>query len=73
MSEAGTDASTVRLRIPPGKQRIEFRYNRLILVAPHKVRFSCTRLEGLDRIGWRREPSGRRFIVTSNPGITRFT
>src|SRR5882724_4500155 len=47
MSEAGTKASTFRLQIPPGKQRIEFRYTGLSLVAPHKVRFRY-RLEGLE-------------------------
>jgi signal transduction histidine kinase len=39
--------SATRLRIQPGKQRFEFRYTGLSLVAPEKVRFKC-RLDGLE-------------------------
>ncbi len=45
--EVESNVSTVRLQIPPGKQRFEFRYTGLSLVAPQKLRFRY-RLEGLE-------------------------
>jgi ligand-binding sensor domain-containing protein/signal transduction histidine kinase len=36
-----------RLKIPPGRHRLEFRYTALSFVTPERVRFKC-RLEGLE-------------------------
>ncbi|MDB6021154.1 MAG: hypothetical protein JWQ04_1011, partial [Pedosphaera sp.] len=44
---AGASAAAYRLEIPPGKQRFEFRYTGLSLVAPEKDRFQY-QLEGLE-------------------------
>ena len=43
-------ASAPRLKIPPGRHRVEFRYTGLSFMAPEKVRFQY-RLAGLDA-GW---------------------
>lgn len=45
---ANENDGKAELRIPPGHNRIEFRYTGLSLVAPEKVRFKY-RLEGLER------------------------
>jgi signal transduction histidine kinase len=47
MPVASGPPSAVRMQIPPGKYRFEFRYTGLSLVAPEKVRFKY-RLEGLE-------------------------
>ena len=51
VEELGLDRSLMDVvRIPPGRQRLEFRYTGLDFTAPEKVRFSYC-LEGLDA-GW---------------------
>jgi signal transduction histidine kinase len=47
MTMAGQGGAAKPLEIRPGKQRFEFRYTALSLVAPEKVRFKC-RLDGLE-------------------------
>lgn len=49
-----------RLRIPPGRQRFEFRFTALSFIAPEQVRFRY-RLEGIDP-DWTEE-SGQRFAA----------
>jgi signal transduction histidine kinase/ligand-binding sensor domain-containing protein len=80
LSEADA-AKPFRLEIPPGKERFEFRYSGLSLVAPEKVRFQYM-LEGLEtdwvKAGTRRvayysylKPGNYTFRVKScnNDGI----
>jgi signal transduction histidine kinase len=43
----GSNASTDIVKIPPGRQRLEFQYTALSLTAPKKVRFKY-KLEGLE-------------------------
>ena len=78
---SGRSIPGVRLEVPPGKHRLEFRYTGLSFAAPEKVRFKC-RLQGLDPdwvdVGTRRvayysylKPGNYTFRITAcnNDGI----
>jgi ligand-binding sensor domain-containing protein/signal transduction histidine kinase len=67
----GDYSLTAALRIPPGRQRLEFHYTGLDLTAPEKVRFRH-RLDGLDN-DW--VEAGARRVAYYNhlaPGTYRF-
>lgn len=72
--EPASDLLPIRsdpIRIPPGVQRLEFRYTALCLVAPEKIKFKY-RMEGLDK-DWI-ESGARRSAVYTHlpPGQYRF-
>jgi ligand-binding sensor domain-containing protein/signal transduction histidine kinase len=70
-NQAGASDSSGVLKIPPGKQRLEFKYTALSLTAPEKVRFKY-KLDGLES-HWQ-DAGGKRTIEYSRipPGNYQF-